>query len=62
VSKGIVLGLSKVREEISKRDEDDSKRAIAPLIVPEGAIIVDTTGIDPEGVINILMKFVMERL
>lgn len=60
-SKGITSGLSKVREEISKRDADDSKRAIAPLIVPEGAIIVDTTGIDPEGVINILMKFVMER-
>jgi CMP/dCMP kinase len=34
----------KIREEMDKRDRDDSLRSIAPLTKPDGAILVDTTG------------------
>jgi cytidylate kinase len=36
--------MDKVKEDIEKRDRDDSERDIAPLTVPEGALHIDTTG------------------
>jgi cytidylate kinase len=36
--------IRKVREEMEKRDRADSERDIAPLIRPDGAFYVDTTG------------------
>jgi cytidylate kinase len=48
--------LDKVREEMQKRDKDDSERDIAPLTRPEGALYVDTTGLDVEGVAHILKQ------
>ncbi len=43
-AKGPGSDLDRVKEEIEKRDRDDSERAIAPLTRPEGAIYIDTTG------------------
>lgn len=48
--------LERVREEMQKRDKDDSERDIAPLTRPEGALYVDTTGLDVEGVTHILKQ------
>jgi cytidylate kinase len=44
----------KVRDEMEKRDAADSTRDLAPLIRPEGAIYVDTTGKTIEEVVNAL--------
>ena len=43
---------------MKKRDTDDSTRAIAPLIIPDGAIIVDTTGKDIEGVLKMILAHI----
>jgi cytidylate kinase len=57
-SKGIDTGLTEVKNDMLQRDKNDSERSIAPLVVPEGAIYVDTTGIDIRGVFDILLKHV----
>ena len=41
-----------------KRDKNDSERDIAPLVMPENATYIDTTGIDIAGVIRIILKHI----
>ena len=36
--------LDETAEDLARRDLLDSTRAVSPLIVPEGAVVVDTTG------------------
>jgi cytidylate kinase len=38
-------------DSVAERDRLDSTRATAPLTIPEGAIVIDTTYLDLEGVI-----------
>jgi len=56
--KGIDAEISRVKEEMSKRDRDDSERDIAPLTIPQGAVVIDTTGIDAKGVVDALLKHI----
>ncbi|OPY79642.1 MAG: Cytidylate kinase [Syntrophorhabdus sp. PtaU1.Bin153] len=57
-AKGHVPDLSTVKEEMVRRDKNDSERNLAPLVVPEGAIYVDTTGLDIQGVVDVLLKHI----
>jgi len=43
--KGKSITIDEAREQVAVRDARDMQRAIAPLIKPEGAIEVDTTGL-----------------
>jgi cytidylate kinase len=49
-----------VKSEMARRDKNDSTRTTAPLVVPEGAEYVDTTGIDPRGVVDLLLHFISQ--
>ncbi len=60
-SKGSGPGLDIVKQEMEKRDADDSTRALAPLVIPDEAIIVDTTGTDIEGVLKIILAHIKDR-
>jgi len=55
-AKGNAELLGKVKEEMILRDKNDSERDIAPLVMPENATYIDTTGIDIAGVISIILK------
>jgi cytidylate kinase len=57
-AKGVDSEISSVKEEMSKRDKDDSEREIAPLIVPNGAVIIDTTGVDAKGAADMLINHI----
>jgi cytidylate kinase len=50
-----------VLREILARDERDAGRAVGPLRVPAGAIVVDTTGMSPGQVIDLLVEKVKGR-
>lgn len=52
--------IEKVREEIEKRDRDDSRRSLAPLVKPEGAIVIDTTGKTIDEVVSIMEEHVRQ--
>ncbi|HVN97065.1 MAG TPA: (d)CMP kinase [Syntrophorhabdaceae bacterium] len=57
-AKGDSSELATVREEMAVRDRNDSERQIAPLVIPEGAHRVDTTGIDVPSVLAMLLKYI----
>jgi cytidylate kinase len=59
-AKGVKSELPVVQEDMLKRDRDDSERDIAPLVVPEKAIYIDTAGLDARGVADAILKLVFE--
>lgn len=50
--------LGVIREAIEQRDEADSTRSASPLARAEDAIVVDTTDLDEEGVIDAILDVV----
>lgn len=46
--RGESLPLEAVERDIEERDERDRNREVAPLRVPEGAVVLDTSGMDFE--------------
>ena len=61
-AKGEDISLDEVLRQIVDRDERDRTRAIAPLVVPENAIEVDTSGNGPDEVIGQLEVSAREKL
>ena len=49
--KGLGVTLGGLQREIEARDSRDSSRAVAPLAPAEDAVLVDTTGMDIDGVV-----------
>ena len=47
-----------VKADMAQRDLQDMEREIAPLRKPEGAIVVDSTGVPPERVVQIILDAV----
>ena len=60
--KGFSLPLDKVIAEISNRDTIDSEREDSPLVRVPGAVVVDTTGMSFEEVVDSIIKHINERL
>jgi CMP/dCMP kinase len=56
--RGIAADLAGVRDEVARRDRQDMGRAIAPLIRPADAVVVDTTGLDEDEVLERLVDAV----
>jgi CMP/dCMP kinase len=51
-----------VQENLAARDQRDSQRAAAPLMVPLGAKVINTSGMTPEQTSAILLEEVQRRL
>lgn len=47
--------LDEVREDLIKRDKQDSERAFAPLCIPKGAFVIDTTNLKFDEVLEIVL-------
>ena len=54
--------IREVKRQMERRDRDDSERDLAPLIRPEGAFYVDTTGKSIDEVVGLLLKHVQQAL
>jgi cytidylate kinase len=54
--------LAEVREAVKKRDQDDSSRALAPLMPADDAIKIDSTCLEIEQVVEALLRHVREHL
>jgi CMP/dCMP kinase len=57
-SKGTTVDMRSVKEDMERRDKNDTERDLAPLVVPDGALYVDTTGLDAEGVVKVLYEHI----
>ena len=51
-----------VKADIKYRDTNDSSRKVAPLKIPEGAIVIDTTGNTLEQSVRLFTDTIKERL
>ena len=60
-SKGIDISLQNIANDIACRDKQDCEREIAPLKQAEDAILLDTTGLTIEGVVQKILDICRER-
>jgi cytidylate kinase len=51
-ARGLREDYGSVKADMAQRDRQDMERQIAPLRKPDGAIIVDSTGMSPESVVQ----------
>lgn len=58
LEKGINLSADQVATQIVKRDNIDSQREDSPLTIVPDAIVIDTTNMDFEGVVNKIIRIV----
>lgn len=60
-TRGEVLELSTVLAEILERDKRDAGRAVGPLAVPHNAVVIDTTNITREQVVDEIVRHAQAR-
>ena len=58
MARGQTADLETVREEVARRDRQDMERPLAPLVKPEGAVVVDTTGRAIPELVDTLLRVV----
>jgi cytidylate kinase len=61
VQMGLGNSWDAVREDMLKRDRQDREREIAPLRPAPDAICIDSTQLDVEGVIKLMMQHIRDR-
>lgn len=61
-AKGQSITFEKVLSDMRIRDEQDSKRAVAPLAAADDAIEVDTTGNTLEKSVSVIKEIILKRL
>jgi len=59
--KGSGVSLAALSREIAERDERDMRRALAPLKAADDAIVVDSTSLDIDEVVERVMRLAQER-
>lgn len=60
--KGVDVNIGRLLSEIRQRDERDQNRTVAPLVPAEGALIVDSTELTIEQVVEKILLFASEKL
>ena len=60
--KGVACDLKKIEEDIIARDEQDMNRPVAPLKQAEDAVLADTSELNLEESVQLLLKIVREKL
>ncbi len=54
---GIEITLTEIRREMEERDKKDSKRELAPLTIPPGALIIDNTHLSIDKTVDKILEF-----
>ncbi len=55
---GIPTSLADVEAELAERDRRDSQRRAAPLRIPPDAVVIDTTGLDIDTSVQVVLRLV----
>ena len=59
--KGISVNLEQLKDDIEKRDKSDMMRKIAPLRMADDAILIDTTQLSKNVVINMILSKILQN-
>ena len=62
IAKGQKANLPQILKEIQQRDHQDMTRAIAPLKQAKDAVLVDTSNLDIDGVVDAIKNVVKEKI
>ena len=57
-AQGVDMDLAAVRADVAQRDRQDMGRALAPLVKPEGAVVVDSTTLTLDEVVEAMARTV----
>jgi cytidylate kinase len=60
--KGFDVKIGRLLDDIRQRDERDQNRTVAPLVPAEGALLVDSTELSIQEVVNKVLSFANEKL
>ena len=60
IARGEDVDLRAIRDDVERRDLADSSRASSPLVVADGATVVDTTGIGIDEVVSRIARMARE--
>jgi cytidylate kinase len=60
--KGVAATLAALSKEIAERDRRDITRSASPLVASEDAVLLDTTGMSVDAVVERVLSVVRERL
>ena len=52
--------VSQAIDHISQRDNRDSKRDLAPLIISDDAIVIDSSALDQNQIVEKIMKYIQK--
>jgi len=55
---GLPADYETVKAEVAQRDRQDMERDLAPLVSPEGALVLDSTALSPEAVVERMLDAV----
>jgi cytidylate kinase len=59
-ARGNVMSVDQVEHDVRERDQHDSEREASPLVRADGAILVDTTNLTPDEVVEHLLGVIRE--
>lgn len=51
-----------INEDLAQRDLQDSQRAFAPLMIPLGAVVIDTSKMTPEQTTKLILELIKQKL
>lgn len=60
--KGFDVNIGRLLDDIRQRDERDQNREVAPLVPAEEALVIDSTELSIEQVVNKVLSFTNEKL
>ena len=56
------MDLEAVREDMILRDNQDSTRAVSPLVVADGATVIDTSNLNFEESVNAVIEHIRSNV
>lgn len=59
--KGIDVNIGRLLDDIRQRDERDRNRDVAPLIAAEGALVIDSTDVSVDAVVDQILSFATQN-
>ena len=57
-SKNTQITLQEIEQQIRERDIIDKNKVIAPLIIPENAIVIDSTNLSIDEIVNLMLSYI----
>lgn len=62
LEKGVLVEYQSVQKDMLARDKQDKQRKLAPLKVPEGAVIIDSDNLSVRGVVEKIISYISVNL